>query len=376
MAADSKNKKENSYLEISESSKNETILIKPNALRGKGTIPLSMTEQRILFYSIYKIQHNKDSISFTKQEIDEIYDTDFGSYKDIKKYLRHLVTYGAELSDDDSEKAMFIPAFSALSYDKGLFTFKFNQMFLPAVEGNKRFFQLGMKSLRKFKCKYSIYLYDYLKDNMWGDYGTKRNLSLVEFKAIFKLEPTAYKGRNANFKARVWQPALEEINLFTDYFIEVIQAGRGDTATFTLLRVENEDLRKSSKPFKCPLSKKILDWSCMECQQINRCNVRVTEEFFKYKDEIPFYATDCLNAYYMYKTFFGNPQYSVYERVRNNVANAYEVAFYKEAVETFKTRLKDEENRTQFTEKELKEDVELTQEDYILRFTPLPGENY
>ena len=78
----------------------------------------------------------------------------------------------------------------------------------------------------------------------------------------------------------------------------------------------------------------------------------------------------------MYKTFFGNPQYSVYERVRNNVANAYEVAFYKEAVETFKTRLKDEENRTQFTEKELKEDVELTQEDYILRFTPLPGENY
>lgn len=314
--------------------KNEVITVKPNTLRSPGSVSLGINDQRILFYSIYKIQTNATSVSFTKQELDEVFDIDFGSYKDIKNYLFRLRNFGAGFVNEKTQKISIVNAFSTLDYDNGLFTFKFNQDFLPTLNNQKRFLMFGMKSIEKFKCKYSIYLYDYLKDSMWGNISLKKNLSLKEFKDIFQLSEDKYKGRNTNFKSRVWQPAMDEINEYTDYKIQITTKGIGDKITFTIHRLENETINfsktSSTEIFQCYLGKELIDYNCKDCMKINSCPFKV--------QDISLNSNEAWKniSFYMEQNFWGNKYYSLPKRIRNNVASDLELAFYDFAIQQAK----------------------------------------
>lgn len=308
--------------------KSEVITVRPNTLTSQSAQSLGINEQRILFYSIFKIQENTNTVSFTKSEMEERFDVDLGSYKDIKKYLLELRSFGTDIQDEKSEKITVINAFSHLTYDNGLFSFRFNKEFLPAINKQKRFLLFGMKSIDKFRSKYSVYLYNFLKDRMFGDISSIRNIGLSEFKAIFKLEDDVYKGRNANFKARVWQPAMEEVNLYSDYHIEILTKGRGDNITYTIIRTENEDLSggKKNKEFVCGLGKEIVDIGCHDCMKINKCPFPV-KEIGSYpwdKDNIT------MNELYDFMSFqlWNNPHYSVYKRVKNHTNSELETIYY------------------------------------------------
>ena len=106
----------------------EVITLRPNTLHSPSAKQLSMNAQRILFYSIYSTQHNHDTVSFTKTELNEAFGVDFGSYKEIKNYLSSLRSFGIDIEQEGSERLMFINAFSYLIYNNGLFEFKFNEI--------------------------------------------------------------------------------------------------------------------------------------------------------------------------------------------------------------------------------------------------------
>lgn len=320
--------------------KEEIITVRPNTLRSENTSVLSMNEQRILFYGIYKIQSNATSVTFTKQEMELLFGVDFGSWKEIKKYLYNLRNFGMDSVNEKTQRITIVNAFVRLDYDNGVFIFKFTEDFLPAINNQKRFLQYGMKSIGKFHCKYSIYLYDFLKDNMWGDISLKRNISLKEFKSIFKLDDCKYKGRNANFKSRVWKPAMDEINAFTDYNINIVSTGRGDSITYNIHRIINEDLNKSRKliqlnKFECKLGKNIIDNRCSECMKINLCPMKVNNSW--YESELEYDKSSPLAlASFMNNTFWSNRYYSLSERIKNNVACDLEKAYYHKAIDKAK----------------------------------------
>ena len=90
----------------------EVITVRPNTLNSENAVQLPIIAQRILFYSIYKIQHNQNTVSFTKQELNEAFGVDFGSYKDIKSHLKILRSFGIDIYNDDTEKLLFMNAFS------------------------------------------------------------------------------------------------------------------------------------------------------------------------------------------------------------------------------------------------------------------------
>lgn len=318
----------------------EVITVRPNTLHSKSAKQLAINEQRILFYSIYRIQHSQNTVSFTKQELKESFGVDFGSYKDIKKYLTSLRSFGIDIEREGSERLMFINAFNYLIYNQGVFEFKFSDDFLPVIGQQKRFLQLGMQSIEKFKSHYSSYFYQWLKDNMWGNKRVIPNIGLSDFKAIFKLEPDAYKGDNSHFKSRVWMPALREINAYTNYDIKIETKGRGKTLRFTITRIQNEDLAqqqislkrnesKSGQNFECKLGVPVISsHSCSQCMRINRCPLPVSGKSWAM---IPEPDADNLVGlqFFLYYTFWDNEYYDLMTRIKNGVACQEEKEYYK-----------------------------------------------
>lgn len=326
-----KNKEET----IFRSASREVITLRPNTLHSPSAKPLSINEQRILFYSIWKIQHNQKSVSFTKGELKEAFGVDFGSYKEIKNYMTSLRSYGIDIENEKTGRILFVNSFTALMYNNGVFEFRFSPEFLPVIGAQKRFLQLGMHSIEKFKSRYSVYFYQWLKDNMWGPRRIVANLGLQEFKDIFKLEPDAYKGQNSNFRKRVWQTAVDEINLYTDYEIRVETKGRGDLIRYTVNRLQNEDLSKKKEVtvienkqiFECKLGLVTISPACSQCMRINKCPLNISPEAWMY---VPRDEAESINGLRLFQkyTFWDNPYYDLETRIRNKVVSEDEQVYY------------------------------------------------
>ena len=280
-----KKKNEQSNNKPYEVKNREIITVKPNTLHSKNAKQLSINEQRILFYSIYKIQHSQNTVSFTKQELKEAFGVDFGSYKEVYKYLTSLRSFGIDVESEKDDRLLFVNAFTTLYYDQGIFEFKFSEEFLPVVGDQKRFLQLGMQSVEQFKSHYSSYLYQWLKGNMWGSRRVVENIGLAEFKAIFKLDE-----------------------------IKIVTKGRGEAIRYTIIRIQNEDLAKqqaelkkgeSGQKFECKLGLVSISGACSKCLRINKCPMHVSGKAWAM---IPESDTDTLMGLecFLYYTFWDN----------------------------------------------------------------------
>ena len=336
---------------ILKNEKNEIITLKPNSLRSESAAQLNIQQQRVLFYAIYKAQTDKNSVSFTKKEIEQRFDADFGSFKNLTEVCTTLRMFGIDTIDESSDKIIAMNAFEYISYNQGIFKFKFSQSFLPALNEQKQFLQLAMKSIEKFSSKYSVYLYDFLKANMYKDRNVIENIAIADFKKIFKLDADEYKGRSNNFKKRVWEPAVKEVNEFTDYTVDISSKGRGLNTTFTIIRYENEDLsKKSSKAkkeasdaFECKLGKNLVDDKCSKCMRINKCVFEVDDSAWN-KLPVDLWMTPSGYRFFMNNTLWTNPYYDIVERVKNNVAQNDELNYYRTVLEEYvKLHPEDEE---------------------------------
>lgn len=320
---------------------NEIIIVQPNTIRSEGAKQLNLLQQRILFYSMLKVQKNKTTSTFSKREIEDRFNVDFGSSEKIKKVINPLVTFNTTLDLNNNGDFVVIPAFQRLEYKQGVFTFKFNQDFLPQLNNQKKFLQYAMESIGKFKCKYTVYLYDFLKENMFRDITVISDIGLKDFKKVFKYvdkekinpDGTISKPRNSNFKARCWQPAMEEINKYTDYKIEITTRGRGDALTFTIHRFQNEDLSKKpknkepQKEFTCGLSKNLVDYNCKKCLRINQCPFQILDTAWNF---IPpdFWFTLEGYRFFMNHTFWDNQYYDITERMKLGLASQLERDYF------------------------------------------------
>ena len=312
--------------------KEETIQIRPETYRkSKYSVNIDLKEQRILNYAIYKKQSNKDSVSFTLQELNAFYKVDFGSARKISHYITALRNFGFVFMDEENEEIVAMNAFSLLHYKEGVFTFKFTDVFLPAVNKTKRYLQLGFAGIQNFRCRFSLYLYNWLKDNMFGNITVKENISLETFRNIFLLEETQYKN-NGNFKLRVWEPAMQEINKFTGYRINIVAHGRGPTMRFTIYRLEDEIVEwkkeRPKKEFKCYMDKSNIDFGCTQCERVNQCPLKlkispIYTSIQNVEELSNFEMNQIMNDY-----FFMNPKYNLYLRINNGIATDLERRYY------------------------------------------------
>lgn len=306
---------------ISIKSGDKVIIVRPKFLHSKNSAPLALVEQRILMYAIWKVQRNNKVVSFTKAELEDFIKVDLGNLKAMVKSISILRGFGMEIFDEANEHYISINAFESLDYNKGLFTFKFTNSFLPQVSRQKeRFLQFGLNAIAQFKSKYTLYLYDYLKDCMWGPINKKENIDLQTFRDIFRLEKEEYLS-NTNFKTRCWQVAMNEINEKTLYSIEIVSKGRGDNTNFSIYMYQDENFKKinEASKFECKLGKVIINDGCANCMFVNKCPAPFDYGKAESIDDVQ----DVLRAFML-----KNSEYSLAKRIQNNVADEFEQKYW------------------------------------------------
>lgn len=219
-------------------------IYKADELLQKARFSLTLTEQRIILYSISKIQPTDTGNTF--------YDINLGdffkvcginhkeSYTEIKDRLRTLANKGwwLKIGKEDSLVRWFTTV--RISEQSGTIRVKFHEDMFPYLFELAKQMRLNgthytsyeFQYVLPMKSTYSIRLYELLKSYQKNN--QRWWFKIDDLKRL--LDCTNYT-RYADFRRFALEPAIKEINLYTDLSVEAqtLKLGRKiDTITFIM----------------------------------------------------------------------------------------------------------------------------------------------
>ena len=217
--------------------KNEAVATNKKIVkRKKGTIKaksdffrtarygLTLQEHRIIYYAILEGQQNSkpfSPVTMTIKEFKELFEVSGGNYyKVLRKLSETLVGRSVEFAHKDKDGLHLTQAAWLLSivyhFKEGTVTITPNPALKPFFEG-KPFTTTEYYFLIRFTSQYAERLYEILKS--------------LDHKKIIDFDPAdlatrlgvppSYRKDFQNFRRRVLEPAIKDINEFTDIDIDV-----------------------------------------------------------------------------------------------------------------------------------------------------------
>lgn len=144
----------------------------------------------------------------------------------LKKMTLGLLSKTIQIKEED--KTIQTQWLSSVVYNEGQATVKFelHRKLLPyLLQLKKRFTSYYLMNVLKFKSKYSIRIFELLKCN---EFKASFTINLEELKIMLACENYT---RFSNFNQKVLQPALEEINIHSDIFVNCVPIKTGRSIT-------------------------------------------------------------------------------------------------------------------------------------------------
>jgi len=185
------------------------LVVKDNILIN-ASYNLEVTEQRLILLSIIRARETGQGI--TSDSKLEIHASDYASRFDVTKEA----------------------AYNALNV-------------VPLITRlEKHFTSYQLKQVAQLTSKYAIRLYELLI--AWREIGKTPQISLTEFREKLGLEVSEYQ-KMVNFKSRVLEPAIQQINYYTDINVKYEQYKTGRSITglsfsFKQKKVDESEVRK------------------------------------------------------------------------------------------------------------------------------------
>lgn len=190
---------------------------------------LSVPEQRIILYAISLIKKDDTADTFFTMDLQDFCNVcgmTANSYTKAKRLLQGLrdKSWFAKLGDDDEETT--VSWFDKVKITKGkTVKFKFDNDMFPFIkdlleqyqETGQGYTSYMLQSVLPMQSKYSIRLYEIFKSKVKGSNNIEWVFELEDLKTI--LECTNYN-RYPDFRRKVIEPAIEEINKFSDLLVE------------------------------------------------------------------------------------------------------------------------------------------------------------
>lgn len=211
---------------------------------------LTLNEQRLILLCIAQVDSRKINSrirAITAVEFSSLYGIEqrhaYEALEEAAERLwnREVVVY---LENGCVEKIRWV---SKSKYDKGngRVTINFSPEIIPLLTLlNERFTSYELRYIAKLSSTYAIRIYEYLKQ-----YARMREtvkVDLLDFKSMLELSDSY--ARFSNLKARILQPAIDQINEHTDLDVEwePIREKRSVVAlSFRFLQVDNKLLDDS-----------------------------------------------------------------------------------------------------------------------------------
>lgn len=202
----------------------EMAIVKRDDMIQHARFSLSIQEQRCVLYAISKIKPEDTAFSEYTFDIKDFYalcGIDNDSYTRLKQTLKGLSDKSWWAVIDDKGTESLLRWFSTLRTNKrsGKVTVKFHEDMMPfllqlaeqAREQGAFYTQYGLKYVLPMRGQYSPRLYELLKSYQKNN--RQWFFEVEELKRV--LDCQNYKNFN-DFKRFVLQPAVEEINQYTD----------------------------------------------------------------------------------------------------------------------------------------------------------------
>lgn len=215
------------------------LVVKSNDLI-EARYELSLNEQKIMLYSVSKIDMEDDNfniITVGVKKFFQLLDTSTERYTELREIVRTL--RGKEIIINTPKGEIITGWLSSIEYkqDTGTIDLEFSQKLVPyLLQLKKRFTRYQLRNILYLKSKYGIRLYELMKQ-----YQTigKREFNLEELKYILFIEGK-YQ-RIYDLERFVLEPAVKEINKYTDISISYKKIKTGRSITSILFKIEGKD---------------------------------------------------------------------------------------------------------------------------------------
>lgn len=215
----------------------ESLLSYENSIKKSNELSMSklnhgltLNQMQLLAYAIYSTQQNGETefnkANFEKKFGIEKYQT-FHAKQDAQKLL------GLQFSIEDLENNYFEywNVFGSIKYKEGLFTFRWNEEFVPHILElkDKWYITTDLSITANFRSSFSWILYDFLK----AHYGYwHKPISKEALMRLFGVENVkSYSGNTGLLKKKVLDAAIAEINKYTEFEVWYKEERNGRSIT-------------------------------------------------------------------------------------------------------------------------------------------------
>ncbi|MEK6750556.1 MAG: replication initiation protein [Pseudomonadota bacterium] len=215
----------------------ELRVYKSNQLIEAG-YKLSLMEQRLILTAIAQVDSRENiypKISVTATQFASTYGMDLkNAYVELREAADALYERDIRYLDDKGSDTRVRWLFKRdYNNGEGSITLHLTPDIIPYLSQLKRNFTgYNLNNIAKLSSSYSIRLYELSKQYQ----PLKEREMSLQF-LYSRLELSGAYSRFSNLKARVLEPALEEINLHTDIFVDYEVIRKGKTPTSIILNI-------------------------------------------------------------------------------------------------------------------------------------------
>lgn len=243
------------------------LVVKDNALIN-ASYNLEVTEQRLILLSIISARETGQGITADSKL--EIHASDYAkqfnvsidaAYKALKEAVNNLFERQFSFQEETKKGIGIVRSrwVSRIKYidTSAILEITFAPDVVPLITRlEQHFTTYQIQQVTKLTGKYVIRLYEILI--AWRDVGKVPLIELADFRRKIGVEDNEYTAMN-NFKNRVLEPAIKQINEHTDIIVKYDQHKKGRTITGFSFSFKQKKERQKSEPKPKIISDKQLD---------------------------------------------------------------------------------------------------------------------
>jgi plasmid replication initiation protein len=229
------------------------IVVKSNDLIQKSRFELSTLQQKLVLFLASQIKPYDDDFYLHEFSINEFctvcgIDDGGGNYTAIKKAIKEIADKSMWITLENGQETLvrWIEK-PYINQRSGIVKIRFDKdmkPFLLQLQGS--FTQYELVWTIQFKSKYSIRLYEFVKSIHYNQLESyERIFTLEELRKALGAEEVHKEWKN--FKARVLDPAVNEINEYSNQTIEYLPMSKGRTVEKVWLKVSTRDFAEAMK---------------------------------------------------------------------------------------------------------------------------------
>ena len=218
------------------------LVVKHNDLLRKSRYTLSANEQKIIIYLVSKI--NADDKELKEIEINILdfckvigIEINGDAYNRVKETIKSLADKSWWLTFTEKKETLFRWINEAeIEKGNGIIKLQLSNHLKPyLLELKQNFTKYELINVLSLRSKYSIRLYELLKSYLWqGGW----QVSVKEIRELLETEGK-YK-EFKDFRKRVLNPAIEEINGYTDLQIKMTTLKSGKTISHLHFKIDEK----------------------------------------------------------------------------------------------------------------------------------------